>query len=78
MSYAKTVIGDAIVEIWGEINGKYYPATQWEPAEYPEAEITEISVDGKDFPEHFWPLLSDHFDVFETLLLEAPRDEDYD
>lgn len=36
------------------VSGKYYPATQYEPAEYPEAEIhsinlTDSDIDLKDF-----------------------------
>jgi hypothetical protein len=78
MPYAQKIIGDSKVEVWGDIVGKYYAATYFEPAEYPEVVITEISVDGKLLPEHFWPLLNDYFDEFDSMLLNAPREDDYD
>jgi len=33
------------------VSGKYYPATQYEPAEYPEAEIHSIMVNDFEFKD---------------------------
>lgn len=36
------------VEIWFRVDGKYIPMNYWEPAQYPELEITRIDYNGED------------------------------
>jgi hypothetical protein len=49
------------------VSGKYYPATQYDPAEYPEAEIHEITLE--DSSVNIYELFkeSDLDEIYESL-----------
>lgn len=37
-----------MVDVIFSVYGSYYPATYWEPAEYPELEIDEVTFNGEE------------------------------
>lgn len=37
-----------LIEVIFSVYGQYYPATYWEPAEYPELEIDEVTLNGEE------------------------------
>ena len=37
-----------LIDVVFSIHGQYYPATYWEPAEYPEIEINEVRLNDRD------------------------------
>jgi hypothetical protein len=51
------------------VSGKYYPATQYEPEEYPEVEIQEIMVSDSDI-NIYNLFLDDQIEEIYTLLNE--------
>jgi hypothetical protein len=58
MQYTTELNGlDVVVE--ATVVGKYSPASNNGPEEFPEVTITSISYDGYDIKEEIWPLFAD-------------------
>jgi len=59
MPYYSTTINEIPVRIGATVTGKHYPATRFEPEEWPDVEITEVLMGDTELPEPFFQLFAD-------------------
>ena len=64
------------VEVDATIEGKYYPATNWEPEEFPEIVINEISYKGVKLPDLWMEVFADQVNALEVQIAEWEPDYD--
>jgi len=62
MMQYKAKINGLTATVSATVNGKYYPATNFEPEEFPEAEIIEVIYEGVPLPMHFWDLIQNQIE----------------
>jgi len=63
MPYYNAKINDIEVGVYAEVHGKYYPASSFEPAEYPEIEIMEIWIGEEALPDAFYQVWHEDIDA---------------
>jgi hypothetical protein len=75
MLYYLDLLGSQ-VEVDATIEGKYLPATHWEPEELPEIVINEISYKGVKLPDVWMEVFADQVNSLEVQITEWRPDHD--
>jgi hypothetical protein len=65
------------VEVDATVEGKYLPATHWEPEEFPEVVINEVRYKGVKLPDLWMEVFADKINDLEVQVAEYPE-PDYD
>jgi hypothetical protein len=64
------------VEVDATVEGKYYPATNWEPEEFPEVIINDIFYKGVKLPDVWMEVFADKINALEVQITEWEPDYD--